>query len=102
LIQGQSNNDPELRAAVMVACNSPYSGCPILDGIGMAELPDYIVAEQVGSGSLEVVLPQWMFPVGVIHAVFASRRGLSPAVRSFLDFLAAEFRKWTETGSRVS
>jgi DNA-binding transcriptional LysR family regulator len=73
-----------------------------LDGIGMAQLPDYIVAEQVGSGSLEVVLPQWMLPVGVIHAVFASRRGLSPAVRSFLDFLAAEFRKWTETGSCAS
>jgi DNA-binding transcriptional LysR family regulator len=69
-----------------------------LDGIGIAQLPDYIVAEQVGSGSLEVILPQWMLPVGVIHAVFASRRGLSPAVRTFLDFLAAEFRKWTETG----
>jgi DNA-binding transcriptional LysR family regulator len=63
-----------------------------LDGIGVVQLPDYIVAEQVGSGSLEVVLPKCMLPVGVIHAVFASRRGLSPAVRSFVDFLAAEFR----------
>jgi DNA-binding transcriptional LysR family regulator len=63
-----------------------------LDGIGVVQLPDYLVAEQVGSGSLEVVLPKWMLPVGVIHAVFASRRGLSPAVRSFVDFLAAEFR----------
>jgi DNA-binding transcriptional LysR family regulator len=24
---------------------------------------------------------------GVVHAVFPTRRGLSPAVRSFLDFL---------------
>ena len=73
-----------------------------LDGIGVAQLPDYLVAEQVGSGSLEVVLPKWMLPVGVIHAVFASRRGLSPAVRSFVDFLAAEFRNWTETGSSAA
>jgi len=65
-----------------------------VDGIGVAQLPDYIVAEQVGSGSLVVVLPKWMLPVGVIHAVFASRRGLSPAVRSFVDFLASEFRNW--------
>ena len=26
-------------------------------------------------------------PVGSVHAVFPSRRGLSPAVRHFLDFL---------------
>ena len=70
-----------------------------LDGIGVAQLPDYLVAGQVGSGSLEVVLPKWMLPVGVIHAAFASRRGLSPAVRSFVDFLAVEFRNWTKTGS---
>jgi DNA-binding transcriptional LysR family regulator len=29
--------------------------------------------------------------VGVVHAVFPSRRGLVPAIRSLLDFLAAEF-----------
>jgi hypothetical protein len=33
------------------------------------------------------LLPEWSTPVGVVHAVFPSRRGLSPAVRSFLDFL---------------
>jgi DNA-binding transcriptional LysR family regulator len=70
-----------------------------LDGIGVAQLPDYIVAEQVASGSLEVVLPKWMLPVGVIHAVFASRRGLSPAVRSFVDFVTAEFRNWIKSVS---
>ena len=70
-----------------------------VDAVGVAQLPDYLVAEQVGSGLLEVVLAKWMLPVGDIHAVFASRRGLSPAVRSFVDFLAAEFRNWTETGS---
>jgi hypothetical protein len=32
-------------------------------------------------------LPDWSTPVGVVHAVFPSRRGLTPAVRSFLDFL---------------
>ena len=70
-----------------------------LDGIGVAQLPDYIVAEQIASGSLEVVLPKWMLPVGVIHAVFASRRGLSPAVRSFVDFVTAEFRNWIKSVS---
>ena len=39
-------------------------------------------------GELEVVLPQWSLPQGACHAVFASRRGLLPAVRVFIDFLA--------------
>jgi hypothetical protein len=35
-----------------------------------------------------VVLPDWSLPQGICHAVFASRRGLLPAVRVFIDFLA--------------
>ena len=68
----------------------------------MAQLPDYLVAGQVGSGALEVILPNWVLPVCVIHAVFASRRGLSPAVHSFVDFLVAEFRYCIETGSSAA
>jgi DNA-binding transcriptional LysR family regulator len=33
------------------------------------------------------LLPQWSQSPSIVHAVFPSRRGLSPAVRSFLDFL---------------
>jgi len=61
-------------------------------GIGIAQLADYVVMDQIASGGLEVILPNWTLPSGIVHAVFPSRRGLSPAVRSFLDFLAAEFR----------
>jgi DNA-binding transcriptional LysR family regulator len=33
-------------------------------------------------------LPAWSSPQGVLHVVFPSRRGLLPAVRAFIDFLA--------------
>jgi DNA-binding transcriptional LysR family regulator len=36
------------------------------------------------------VLPQWRPASGVVHAVFPSRRGLLPSVRTFMDFLAQE------------
>jgi DNA-binding transcriptional LysR family regulator len=62
------------------------------DGIGIAQLADYVVMDQVASGALEIILPDWTLPSGVVHAVFPSRRGLSPAIRSLIDFLAAEFR----------
>jgi DNA-binding transcriptional LysR family regulator len=64
-----------------------------LDGVGIVQLPDYIVAEDIARGSVEVLLPDWTAPKGIIHAVFPSRRGLLPAVRQFIDFLAAEVRR---------
>jgi len=62
------------------------------DGVGIAQLADYVVMDQIASGALEIILPDWTLPSGIVHAVFPSRRGLSPAIRSFIDFLALEFR----------
>jgi DNA-binding transcriptional LysR family regulator len=59
---------------------------------GIAQLADYLVMDKVASGTLEIILPDWTLPSGIVHAVFPSRRGLSPAVRGFIDFLAAEFQ----------
>ena len=57
-------------------------------GVGITLLPENLCAELVHKGELEVVLPDWRLPEGICHAVFASRRGLLPAVRVFIDFLA--------------
>lgn len=57
-------------------------------GLGITLLPETVCAESVRNGDLVVVLPQWRLPQGIFHAVFASRRGLLPAVRVFIDFLA--------------
>ena len=59
----------------------------VLGGTGMCSLPDYMCEDELRDGRLVQLLPEWTRPVGVVHAVFPSRRGLSPAVRSFLDFL---------------
>jgi DNA-binding transcriptional LysR family regulator len=57
-------------------------------GLGIALLPESVCADWVRSGHLEVVVPDWRLPQGICHAVFPSRRGLLPAVRVFIDFLA--------------
>jgi DNA-binding transcriptional LysR family regulator len=60
----------------------------VRDGLGITLLPETLCAELVRAGELEVVLPDWRLPQGVCHAVFPSRRGMLPAVRVFIDFLA--------------
>lgn len=60
----------------------------VLAGTGLCWLPDYMCHEEMRVGSLVRVLPDWAPAPAIVHAVFPSRRGLSPAVRHFLDYLA--------------
>ncbi|WP_296509102.1 LysR family transcriptional regulator [Rhodoferax sp.] len=59
-----------------------------LQGTGMCFLPDYMCRRELEQGRLVHVLPGWAPPRGIFHAVYPSRRGMVPAVRRFLDFLA--------------
>jgi DNA-binding transcriptional LysR family regulator len=59
-----------------------------LAGLGVAKLPEMVVREDLRSGVLRRVLPEWNSPQGILHLVFPSRRGLLPSVRAFIDFLA--------------
>lgn len=61
-------------------------------GVGVVQLPKMVVLDQLRSGELVQVLPQWMPPREVVHAVFASRRGLLPSVRALVDYLAERFQ----------
>ncbi len=59
----------------------------ILGGVGLGLLPDYMCVEELADGRLVQPLPDWSTAPGIVHAVFSSRRGMAPALRSFLDFL---------------
>ena len=62
-----------------------------LAGIGVVQLPTMVADAHLADGSLVEVLQGWAPASGIIHAVFPSRRGLLPSVRSFIDFLAAQY-----------
>jgi DNA-binding transcriptional LysR family regulator len=57
---------------------------------GIALLPESVVRADLDARRLECVLPDWRLPQGILHVVFASRRGLLPAVRACIDFLAEQ------------
>ena len=60
-------------------------------GVGIVELPTMVVRKDLKQGRLIRITPDWASKSGIVHAVFASRRGLLPSVRSLIDFLAASF-----------
>ena len=63
----------------------------LLAGVGIANLPQVVVKDELADGRLIAVLPEWQPAEGVITAVFPSRRGLMPSVRSLIDFLGGAF-----------
>lgn len=61
-------------------------------GVGIVQLPTMILGEAFERDELRRVLPGWAPRPEIIHAVFASRRGLLPSVRALVDHLAGCFR----------
>jgi DNA-binding transcriptional LysR family regulator len=61
-------------------------------GAGVALLPAAQCRDALASGALVRVLPQWSGIDGIVHLVFASRRGMLPSVRAVIDFAAAALK----------
>jgi len=60
-------------------------------GVGVAQLPTMVIDSDIETGALVDILPEWQPRSGIVHAIFPTRRGLLPAVRSLIDHLAAEY-----------
>lgn len=58
-----------------------------VNGIGIALMPEPIVAEALRTRTLELVLPDWSAPEHLIHLVYPPPRGMLPSVRSLIDHL---------------
>jgi DNA-binding transcriptional LysR family regulator len=59
-------------------------------GIGITLLPLSVCCAELAAGRLKLVLEDWPPLPGLVYCVFPSRRGLVPAVRRFIDFVADE------------
>ena len=67
----------------------------VLDGVGIAVLPTWLVGNDIAEGRLETVFPDYdVSPTALdtnIYAVFPYNRHLSPKVRACIDALVARF-----------
>ena len=67
-----------------------------LAGTGCAQLPRLMVYEYLQRGALQVLLPGWSAPPGMVQVAYASRQGMRAAVRQLIDALAAGFARLIE------
>lgn len=64
----------------------------VLAGAGMAQIPLEACRDALRDGALVELLPDLAPPPSTVYAIYPSRRGLSLAVRTLIDFLEARFR----------
>ncbi|MEX8192994.1 LysR family transcriptional regulator [Comamonas guangdongensis] len=90
-VRAEVRHQPRLVTQSMLALRDAA-----LLGAGVVQLPSMFVREDLRSGALVPVLPDWEPRPEIIHAVYASRRGQLPAVRALLDHLAQQFKALQE------
>ncbi|MBJ7309329.1 LysR substrate-binding domain-containing protein [Rugamonas sp. CCM 8940] len=76
----------------LVVNDLPMLRLAALRGVGVVQLPSAQVHFDLAQRQLVEVLPGWAPKTEVIHAVLPTRRGMLPATRLLLDFLAERFR----------
>ncbi|MBB4368358.1 DNA-binding transcriptional LysR family regulator [Bradyrhizobium sp. cir1] len=77
---------------VLRSVNETLLHMAALEGMGLAFLPKWLVADDIAAGRLEHVLPDAVVFEGRLFAVYPSRKYLSAKVRTFIDFVAADKR----------
>src|SRR5262245_45189643 len=78
--------------SVMRSGNETLLHLAVLEGMGLAFLPRWLIDEDVAAGRLERILPEQAIFEGRLFAVYPSRKYLSAKVRTFIDFVAADKR----------
>src|SRR6266404_1552681 len=58
----------------------------VLSGLGIGVLADWLIREDIASGRLVRVLPQWNAKELAVHVVYPGHRMLLVRVRAFVDF----------------
>jgi DNA-binding transcriptional LysR family regulator len=70
----------------------------LLAGLGIADLPDFIVGDAIASGEVEVILKGWKQTEGAVHLVTPPGGPRPTRVEALADFLAKHFSQTRRVG----
>jgi DNA-binding transcriptional LysR family regulator len=84
-----------VRLAGQLRVNNGEALIPALvAGLGIADLPDFIVGEAIASGKVEIILKGWKQAEGAVHLVMPPGGPRPARVEVLSEFLARHFAKW--------
>jgi DNA-binding transcriptional LysR family regulator len=69
----------------------------LLAGLGIADLPDFIVGDAIADGRVEVILKDWKQPEGAVHLVMPPGGPRPARVEVLADYLAAKLGRTKRT-----
>jgi DNA-binding transcriptional LysR family regulator len=75
----------------LIADNRETLLAAIIAGVGLSLVPPYMIFDQLASGALVPLLPDYRAPEYEIVALYPHRRHLTAKVRAFIDMLADQF-----------
>lgn len=64
----------------------------VIEGLGVAIIPDYMCQQDVEAGRLIQVLPSWGMPAVDVYALYPKHRLNIPKVKVFADFIVEVFK----------
>jgi DNA-binding transcriptional LysR family regulator len=70
----------------------------VLAGGGIAVMSDFMVADDIRTGLLSHVMPEWATRPNDVHAVYPARQNLPPRLALFLEHLGKSLNPppWTK------
>lgn len=66
----------------------------VIEGLGFAVVPDYMVEDDLRIKTLKIVCDKWELDGGPAHIVYPSQKFLSLKLRRFIDYSAERFFKY--------
>jgi len=83
-----------VRPAGQLRVNNGEAVMPsLIAGLGIADLPDFIVGDAIASGQVEVILKGWKQPEGAVHLVTPPGGPRPARVEVLAEFLTRHFAK---------
>ncbi|RKP55836.1 LysR family transcriptional regulator [Pararobbsia silviterrae] len=73
----------------------------IRDGIGIGQMPDYMIAEDLAAGTIVTLLDELATHHSGLYIYYAQRKQLPVRVRRFIDFVMSEVEAGWLQGDRV-
>jgi DNA-binding transcriptional LysR family regulator len=89
-----AGEEVSVRPASQLRVNNGEALLPaVLAGLGIADLPDFIVADAIAAGEVEVILKGWKQPEGALHLVTPPGGPRPARVEALAEFLVTQLAR---------